>query len=259
MDERDLRKGLSGLPLGEVRSYARTSSTNDVALAWATEGAPDLSLVYAEEQTAGRGRGSRRWFTLPETALACSLVLRPSPVDGRHIPRFSGLGALAVVDGLGGMGLQPEIKWPNDILVRGKKVCGILVDAVWTGGSVESLVLGIGLNVRPESVPPQARLTYPATCLDTELGRGVDRLDLLRRLLEAFLSWRPRLARWEFLQAWEGALAFRGSEVEVSAEGGLPRHGLLEGLEEDGSLRLRASDGSHFTLQFGEVHLRPLV
>src|SRR5512136_691257 len=98
MDERTLRKTLSNISLGGLRYFEQTGSTNDMALAWAAEGAPDLALVYAEQQTAGRGRGGRRWFTPPGSALAFSLILRPTPPEHQFPARFSALGALAVCD-----------------------------------------------------------------------------------------------------------------------------------------------------------------
>ncbi|PJH75650.1 MAG: hypothetical protein CO064_05540, partial [Anaerolineae bacterium CG_4_9_14_0_8_um_filter_58_9] len=113
MNERELRRTLSDLPLGGVRYYEQTGSTNDVALAWASAGAPDLALVIADEQTAGRGRLGRKWVTPPGAALAFSLVLRPRPVERDVIPLYSALGALAVVSALEEKyGSKPEIKWP---------------------------------------------------------------------------------------------------------------------------------------------------
>jgi BirA family biotin operon repressor/biotin-[acetyl-CoA-carboxylase] ligase len=259
MNEHELRKALADLPLGGLRYYERTGSTNDVALAWATEAAPDLTLVCADEQTAGRGRGRRRWFTPPGAALAFSLVLRPLPGEEDSLPRFSGLGALAVTDVLAGMDLDAEVKWPNDILLGRRKVCGILAEAVWIGNQPDAVVLGIGLNILPAAVPPEAYLSFPATSLEAELHLGVDRLDLLRRVLLALLAWRPRLTSEAFLYAWEERLAFRGEQVEVTVEGGQATRGTVEGLDRDGSLRLRSADGKVNSLQFGEVHLRPVV
>ncbi len=259
MDESDLRTALADLPLGGLRFFERTGSTNDVALAWATDGAPDLALVCADEQTSGRGRGSRRWFSPPGSSLALSLVLRPKPAEMQHMAFFSGLGALAVADVLEGMGLRSEIKWPNDVLLRRRKVCGILVEAVWLGDKADSLVLGIGMNVSPESVPQSEKLNFPATCVDAEAGRPIDRLHLLHEVLAAILRWRAQLSTPAFLEAWGKRLAFRGEEVVLEADGMPARKGSLEGLAEDGGLRLRGPDGHPFTVKFGEVHLHPVV
>jgi len=259
MNEHDLRKAISGLPLGGVRFYKQTSSTNDAALAWAADGAPDLSLVYAEEQTAGRGRGGHPWFSPPGAGLAFSLVLKPVPAEERSIPLLSGLGALAVCQALGKRDLHPLIKWPNDVLLNGRKVSGILAESIWIGEKVDRIILGIGLNVRPESVPLPEHLNYPATSLEIELGKKVNRPALLKDILEGLLQWRALLKTPPFLQAWEKNLAFREELVEIRVEGGILRTGKLVGLEADGSLRLRSPDGQISTVQFGEVHLRQVV
>ena len=274
MNERELRRTLSDLPLGGVRYYEQTGSTNDVALAWASAGAPDLALVIADEQTAGRGRLGRKWVTPPGAALAFSLILRPRPVERDVIPLYSALGALAVVSALEEKyGSKPEIKWPNDVLVQGRKLCGILAEAVWLGSQAESVILGIGLNVRAEAVPAADSLDFPATSLETVTGttnatpQSVDRLSLLHDILAALIAWRPRLGSGEFVQAWEARLAYRGEQVQVwseasagvGAEGKPIRAGQVEGLEHDGSLQLRSPQGEIFSVRFGEVHLRPVV
>jgi BirA family biotin operon repressor/biotin-[acetyl-CoA-carboxylase] ligase len=170
MDERTLRKTLSGIPLGGLRYFEQTGSTNDIALAWAAAGSPDLALVYAEEQTAGRGRGTRRWFTPAGAALAFSLVLRPLAGAEQPISLFSTLGALAVCEALEKHALQPQIKWPNDVLLNRRKVCGILAESVWLGEQVESVVLGVGLNIKPEAIP--RRLAWKTSChLETKFKR----------------------------------------------------------------------------------------
>jgi BirA family biotin operon repressor/biotin-[acetyl-CoA-carboxylase] ligase len=261
MDERNLRNALSGIPLCGLRYFEQTGSTNDIALAWAAAGAPDLALVYAEEQTAGRGRGSRRWFTPAGAALAFSLVLRPLPGVEPSIPLFSALGALAVCEVLRKLGLQPQIKWPNDVLLNRCKVCGILAESVWLGEKVESIVLGVGLNIKPESIPPPDQLNFPATCLEDELSpprhpiQSRERAELLAQILQSVLAWRPLVSTGTFLQALEGLLAFRGEMVEIWADEQVINSGRLDGLEQDGSLRLLPSQGQAFTVRFGEVHL----
>ncbi|MBN2387943.1 MAG: biotin--[acetyl-CoA-carboxylase] ligase [Anaerolineales bacterium] len=259
MRERHLKAALRDLPLGGFRYFDRTGSTNDVALAWAAEGAPDLSLVVADEQTAGRGRSRRHWYTPPGSALAFSLVLRPRADEAGSLSRFSGLAALAVCAALAEYDLPALIKWPNDILLGGRKVCGILVEAVWLGEQVDSLVVGVGVNVGPESVPAAELLNFPATCLETEAARTLDRGALLGAILAGLLAWRERMPEAEFLSTWVARLAFRGEQVEVWTVGQAPRRGTLAGLDPDGSLRLRSPEGAVCTVHFGEVHLRPVV
>lgn len=267
MNERKLRKALAGVPFGDLLFFEQTGSTNDVALAWAASDAPDLALVYAEEQTAGRGRGDHQWFASPGAALMFSLVLRPRAGEEQSVPLFSALGALAVCRALEALGLHPEIKWPNDVLLSRRKVCGILAESVWTGETVDSIVLGIGVNVEPEAVPPPDQLDFPATCLKAECaGQGLresepcsDRLALLREILLSIIEWRGQMATDAFRQAWEGRLAFRGERVAIWDGERKMGEGQVEGLGEDGSLRLRSAQGKALSVRFGEVRLRPVV
>lgn len=265
MEERTLQKALLNIPLGGLRYFEQTGSTNDVALAWAAAGAPDLALVIAGQQTAGRGRGNDSWFSAPGAALAFSLVFRPVPGEEQSIPLFSALGALAVCEVLAAQGLHPEIKWPNDVLVNRKKICGILAKSVWTGATVDSVVLGLGINIKPEAVPPLDQLTFPATCLEAEFAlprhciEAVEQGMLLQQIIQAVRYWRVMLLTNIFLHTWERRLAFRGEQVEVWVDGQPVRKGQVDGLEPDGSLRLISPQGQAFTVQFGEVHLRPVV
>lgn len=258
MDEKTFRKSLSGLPFKAARYFAQIGSTNDVALAWASEGAPDLSLIYADEQTTGRGRMGRKWFTPPGSGLAFSLILRPQGRERENIGLFSGLGALALVGALKKYGLTAQIKWPNDVLVNRRKTAGILVETVWMGAEADSVVLGMGVNVAPESVPPPEQVHFPATCVQSETSTPIERFALLHDLLAELIAWRPKLASEEFLQAWEEALAFRGEIVRLEMAEGKEMSGRVVGLERDGSLRLLLGDGEIRGVRFGEVHLRPL-
>jgi BirA family biotin operon repressor/biotin-[acetyl-CoA-carboxylase] ligase len=243
------------LPIGEVRHFESIGSTNDAALAWAAEGAPDLSLVIADEQTAGRGRLNRKWFTPKGSALAFSLIVRPFG----HAPlsRTVGLAALSITDALLKHGLAPQIKWPNDILLNGRKVAGILIETVWSGADVDSLVIGIGINVNRESVPPPEDLQFPAASIEEQLGHPLDREELLRDILSAFLVRRLQIDTDAFLQAWEGLLAFRGERVQITSNKDEQLSGELIGLGSDGSLCLRNEKGRQITVHFGDVSLRP--
>jgi BirA family biotin operon repressor/biotin-[acetyl-CoA-carboxylase] ligase len=262
MDEKQLRKSLADLPLGGIRFYKQTGSTNDVALAWATEGAPDLSLVVADEQTSGRGRLGRRWITPPGTALALSLILHPSPTEHNSFSLFSGLGSLALTQILSERGLPTQVKWPNDVLIAGRKTAGILVEAVWMGDQVENVIIGMGVNVLPESVPPSSQVQFPATSIHSE-GLKIDRIELQHELLSRMISLRQQLGSEGFIQAWEDALAFKNKPVQIwlepaDGQGELSSFtGTIRGLEADGALRLETSSGIQI-IQFGEIRLRPV-
>jgi BirA family biotin operon repressor/biotin-[acetyl-CoA-carboxylase] ligase len=248
-------KRLEGL--SEIRYRPSLGSTNDEALAWASAGARDGSLVIADEQTSGRGRMGRKWFTPPGSALAFSLILRPKGAEREKVGLFSGLGALALVDALKAYGIAAQVKWPNDVLIQRKKVAGILVETVWLGTEVDSVVLGMGVNVTPDSVPPPEGLNFPATCIQAEGQTPIPRADLIRTLLEAIRRRRAMLASETFLRDWESALAFRSETVRVWVSEAESVTGQVRGLEADGSLQLGLPDANVKVIRFGEVHLRP--
>lgn len=257
MNASSLKKQLVKLNLGGLRWFDSVGSTNDEALAWATAGAKDFSLVVADEQTRGRGRLNRKWFTPKGSAIAMSLILRPSVAMRPHLSRTVGLAALSVSDACLTLGLSPRIKWPNDILLDGKKVAGILVETVWSGNETDSLVIGMGINASKDSVPPAAALQFPATSLEDALGFAPKREEFISLALDAILRWREQLGADGLIQAWEEGLAFRGEAVQIRAGGEESVSGILEGLESDGSLRLRDEHGNSMTVRFGDVSLRP--
>jgi BirA family biotin operon repressor/biotin-[acetyl-CoA-carboxylase] ligase len=259
MELSTLQSRLSALPLGQIAYFDVLDSTNEYALHWAKGGAQNLSLVVADEQTAGRGRSGRTWFTPPGAALAFSLVIKPEELEmgSVQITLLTGLGALSVCQVLQKKyGLKAEIKWPNDVLVAGRKLAGVLAELSWQGEALESAVLGIGINVAQDSVPPKSELNFPATCVETALGSPVDRWNLLKEILEGTLDWLPHLDQAEFLQAWEGNLAYQMDLVQLLFEEAEPVEGRLLGLGSDGSLRLELPDGEIRSFQAGEVHLR---
>jgi len=255
--ESQLRKALADLPIGEIRYFESVGSTNDLALEWAAAGAPDFSLVLADEQTSGRGRMNRKWFTPPGAGLALSLVLRPNDFERENIRLMTALAALALVDALKAYNIPAQIKWPNDVVINRKKTAGVLVETAWLGLDVEALVLGIGVNVYPESVPPESELYFPATCVQSETESQVERLTLLCELMAELVSWRSRLGTDTFMDAWQLSLAFCGEAVRVYGAETALIDGVLDGLEPDGSLRVVANGDRH-VVHFGELSLRPL-
>jgi BirA family transcriptional regulator, biotin operon repressor / biotin---[acetyl-CoA-carboxylase] ligase len=259
LSEQQIKAALRDLPLGGIRYYETTPSTNDAALEWAAAGGADLSLVFAEQQTAGRGRSGRKWVTNPGTTLTFSLVIKPMIGEIASVSLFSGLGALAVSEALWAEGWPAEIKWPNDVLLNQRKMCGVLAEAVWLGDKLTHIVLGAGVNVLEGSIPQGEALNFPATSIESEISAPVNRLALLREIMLAFLYWRGLLSSELFLRTWEKRLAFRDEQVEIQTDGKRSMVGKVEGLEREGSLRLRLPDGKVEIVQFGEVHLRPVM
>lgn len=257
MDLDALQSLLADLPLGGVAYFPSVGSTNSEALRWIDAGAPHLSLVVADQQTAGRGRSGRTWYSLPGVSLSFSLVLRQEQIGFISTPRLTGLGALAVCDVLkSNYDLEAKIKWPNDVLVIGGKLSGVLVEAQWQGDEILSAVLGIGINVARDSVPSQGDLDYPATSLEVTYGKPVNRWDLLKELLKALLNRLPQLDQDSFIQAWEANLVYRGELVRILRPGKEPIMGYLMGLNRDGFLRLEGLNGKTELIQSGDLKLR---
>jgi len=244
---------LESLPLGSWQFHAKVGSTNDLALDWARAGAGDWSLVLADEQSSGRGRGKRQWVTRPGSALAMSLVLRPHPDEADHIPRFTALAALGLIRALARWDLRAELKWPNDVLLGGKKAAGVLVEADWQGKALQALVVGMGVNVLAGSVPAADLTRYPATCVANALGCPVDRWELLGYILEEMLALRGVLTEQTFLDAWNNALAFRGEWVWFRAPGGEAQQVSLTGLGPGGGLIYENKRGEMVTAVAGEI------
>jgi BirA family biotin operon repressor/biotin-[acetyl-CoA-carboxylase] ligase len=237
--------------------YPTIGSTNEEAMALARQGAPDGTVVVAEEQTAGRGRAGRSWFTPPGSAIALSIVLRLRSITPEAVGGLSAVGALAVAEALEDLGAAALIKWPNDVLLGGRKVAGVLVEGSWSGPDLEYVVIGIGVNTGPASVPAQPG--YPATCVETMVGRTVDRHDLVARILDRLGRWLPLLGSADLVDAWERRLAFRGRDVSVVDETGREEmRGAVEGLLADGRLRLRTGEGALRVARPEGAHLRPV-
>lgn len=242
----------------DIQYFDTISSTNDVAMQWIETGAPDLSIVVADQQTHGRGRLDRKWITNPGCALAFSLILTPSKAEKANIALFSPLVALALALTLEEKyGLKPQIKWPNDILINKKKISGILVEANWTGLAIAGVVIGIGINIAPSSIPPPEQLLFPATCVEAEIGSPVDRFDLLRTYLNSFRNLRSSLGTEKFFQQWEQRLAFRNKQVRIEATGRGTIFGVLKGITKTGNLLLQKNTGELVEIEIGDVHLRP--
>lgn len=257
MEISELKRLLAGLPIPEVRFFDSIGSTNDEALAWIETGAADGALVVAEHQTRGRGRLDRAWVTRPGAALAFSLILHPTLEEAGHTGLFSPLAGLAVCSALQDLGLPAEIKWPNDVLLARRKTCGILAESSWQGSRLEGVVVGIGINVAPESIPPAEELNFPATCVEDHLVRPVDRGLLLRQVLSEFFNWRRLLGQPQFFEVWEERLAFKGENVRLASPGIDPVYGTLLGVDSEGNLRIRMSQGDVKIGMVGDVHLRP--
>jgi BirA family transcriptional regulator, biotin operon repressor / biotin---[acetyl-CoA-carboxylase] ligase len=260
--------------------FERVGSTNDVAYRQAAAGAAEGLLVVADEQTAGRGRMGRSWWAPKGASLLFSLLLRPAipPARAGQLTMCLGLGAVEGIERV--TGLRPALKWPNDLLLDGRKLGGMLAALRTAGDQVEYAVLGLGLNVN--AVPPDLAAT--SICLSTVLGRGVDRVELLAEILARCEAWYERVlaaeakvvpepranadpsmprdlgGSWKpeagepIHAAWAARLDTLGRDVTIStAEGQL--NGRAVGVSPEGALLVEREDGQIQVVWGGDVTL----
>lgn len=231
--------------------YPSLSSTMEVARQVARQGAAEGTVILADEQTAGKGRLKRTWLT-PRGNIALSVILYPGISS---LPSLIMLASLAVLRSIEPVtGLKPKLKWPNDILVNGKKAAGILIENEIQGNKVTSIIgIGIDVNLRLADYP---EIQAIATSLSDELGREVSRLKLVRYLLVEIESLYLDLSAGRSLfEQWRDNLATLGKKVRVIAEDAV-YEGSAESVDKDGSLLLRLSDGSLTRIVAGDVTLR---
>ena len=232
-------------------------STIDVAKQLADYGAEEGTAVIAEVQTAGRGRMERRWIS-PKGGLYLSVILRPkiSPKKAVRLVFLFGLAVAEILHELYGMTV--ETKWPNDVLVNGKKICGILTEMNTTGEKVNYVIAGIGVNANfGEKVFPE-ELRKAATSLENELGRKVELEELFKALLGKLESFYEIFLKEGFsriLADWKKYACFLGCEVEV-ASGTEKWVGIASDVGSDGALILKLNDETVKRVFFGDVTLR---
>jgi len=226
--------------------FPSIDSTNTYAVRLAREGAPEGAVVIADEQTGGKGRLGRTWVSPPGVNLYLSLIMRP-PVSTGEAPQVNLLAAVAVADAIAEIGgLAPTIKWPNDVLVEGKKVCGILAEMQTEAGALQSLVLGIGVNINAplSAFPPE--LHDKASSLFLIGGRTIGRAAFTASLLTHLEKWCVLWIEKGFLalrSAWERYAAdLIGKPISVAAPEGTIE-GTVLGLDTDGALLLQSEEG----------------
>ncbi|MGH9790893.1 MAG: biotin--[acetyl-CoA-carboxylase] ligase, partial [Candidatus Acidiferrales bacterium] len=227
-----------------IHHYFKVDSTNAVALRFAHEGEPQGALIVAEEQTAGRGQAGRGWHSEKSSGIYFTVLLRPeiSPMDAPLITLMAGLAVHQAVAEQ--TGLVPDIRWPNDVLVGGKKICGILTEMHAEPGRVHFVLVGVGLNINNTSLPKELERT--ATSLRLASGRAVSRIELLAKLLRYLDRDYNR-----FLKEGAAAILRRFAEISSYAAGRRVRiangpqsfTGTTAGLEPNGMLRVAREDG----------------
>ena len=236
----------------------QVESTNATLSRLARSGAPEGTVVLAEAQTAGRGRLGQPWFSPPGVNLYASVLFR-GPLALKEAPLFSFIGGLALADAVREAGASPAIKWPNDVLVDGRKVAGSLIECGARGGEVEYLIVGVGANLNvdldelTEALGPAAA---GATSLRAATGREVDRDAFTASYLNALDAWAQRYRAEGLrpvLEAWRELDILTGRRVEIRS-GGPPFVGRVAGVDPDGRLVVKDALGERRTVSTEEIY-----
>lgn len=260
---REISPGLTTARFGRRVEYRESvGSTNDLAKEFARGGAPEGLLVIADEQTAGKGRLGRSWSTPKGTALAMSLLLRPS-LPPYQAPRITLVAAVAVAEAVRDVtGLTVGIKWPNDLQIAGRKFCGILTEMEGEWERVAFVICGMGLNVNLPVERLDPAYGGSATSLMAATGKPVGRALLAQAILARFEHAYDLLLAGRFeqvLDQWRRLSVTLGQDVRVLGSDGSPAlEGVAEEIDADGALLVRLPSGALHRVLAGEVSIRPV-
>lgn len=258
LEEGDVLKELQTKSFGRHLNLMEvTSSTQEAARLLAEEGAPEGTLVIAEEQTGGRGRQGKRWYSPARKGIWMSLLLRPQrPLS--FAPQLTLLTAVAVCRAIRKVtGVDAGIKWPNDLLVQGKKICGILIESVGEDERIKYCIAGIGIDVNVELEELPTELHTVATSLKIESGQTQSRATLISAVmneLEQLYNLYEEEGFAPIGHLWEALSVTLGKRVTVKTPRG-ETEGTAEALDESGALVLLDDTGNHITIFSGDVQL----
>ena len=233
-------------------------STNRLLRDQARKGAAqEGTVILTDHQVVGRGRRGRSWVTPPGSSLLFSTLLRPPIWTERHglLPIVTSVAVARALEKQ--LSLQPEIKWPNDILLAGRKCCGILIESEWSGSGQPTVIVGIGLNVNQEEhdlAPLPTATSLRVACGGVVIKRGALFGTLLGELERAYDAFE---AGWQPHDAWRKRAIWLGEQIVIHPAQGEVWHGTALDLAADGTLLVKRTDGKRVYLRAGDVSLRP--
>ena len=243
---------------GKTVHFAReTDSTNLWIKRLAKEGASEGTLALAEFQSAGRGRLGRSWEVPEGTSVMMSILLRPK-LEPQYAPTLTLVMGMAVAKAVKSLGFDVSIKWPNDVVVSHKKICGILTEMGVRDGKIDYAVIGVGINVNIKEFPEE--MADKATSLYLESGKEFDRSQIPGLVMEAFEEYYEKFAATCDLsglkEEYESILANYNQPVRVLAKE--PYEGVARGITDGGELLVEKTDGTIVAVSAGEVSVRGL-
>jgi BirA family transcriptional regulator, biotin operon repressor / biotin---[acetyl-CoA-carboxylase] ligase len=246
LSENEIYLGLETEEIGRsVYFFESVTSTQKVAKEYAMNGAKHGTLIVADEQTEGRGRMVRKWYSPKGTGIWASFILRPD-IQIQHAPQLTLLSAVAVVQAIKKVThITPEIKWPNDILISGRKVCGILTELQAEEDRIQSVILGIGINVNQDKNDFSAEIIKKATSLKIELGKTVNRSSLIQSLcyyIEQLLHLYISEGFTPIKSLWETCAVSIGKRISARTVKGT-FDGVALGINNEGVLLLKQDNG----------------
>lgn len=236
--------------------YDCVTSTNDLARAFAEDGAPAGTVVIAKQQTAGRGRQGRVFFSPPDTGLYLSMVLRPAAEQVSLLTPMAAVAAAEAVERC--CGEKTAIKWVNDLLLRGKKICGILAESRFScaDAAPDYVVVGIGINlIEPQEGFPEALRDIAGAVFPAGADPQTAFADCAAELIEALLRENARLAERHYLNGYRERLCVLGRQITVS-ENGSDRSAVALDADDDLRLLVRYADGTEQWRSTGEIRIR---
>jgi BirA family biotin operon repressor/biotin-[acetyl-CoA-carboxylase] ligase len=256
----EVKDGLQTQLFGREHYYyfKEIDSTNNYAKTLAADGHPEGTVVIAESQSSGRGRRGRQWYSDSGQGIFLSLILRP-PLPVNELSRINMAIALAIVDALQEVGIKSGIKWPNDILIKDRKIAGILTEAITDMDGIEFIVSGIGLNVNTLIEDFPAELRPIVTSVREEAGRMVSRVHLLQILLIKLEQRYQQLISGAFTEILEQVRTLSlviGRDITIKQLGGITEGRAID-IDNNGFLLVRDGQGNIHHLMSGEVLLKP--
>lgn len=259
MTENELRLGLKTTIFGKTIQYLEsTDSTQKVAHQLAQEGCPDGTLVIAEEQTNGRGRLARNWHSPKYTGIWMSLVLRPK-LPPAKAPQFTLIAAVAVARAIEDIcEISPDIKWPNDLLLKGKKITGILTELQADSDKINAIIMGIGMNVNQKEQDFPKELHNNATSLAIETGKEISRSELVKRILENLEKYYLLYLEKGFAPLkllWESYAVSLGKDIIARTISG-NISGKALGITEEGVLKIEDQNGQIHKIYSADIEMK---